>query len=178
MHKHFLLNGITTGFQLLPKGTDLKPTEIHNYFSSLNSGAKDKVEATLLDELASGNYLISDTKPRIVSASGAVPKPDSEELLRLIHDCSMPAGLGVLHSEKWETYWFWSSISIPIVTCVPLSIANAGGSRQGTAKSKLKDIIYECMKTETAAISESEKDSYVLDMIALIRTMSGIPESK
>ena len=80
---------------------------MHNYFSSLNAGAKDKVEATLLDELASGNYLISDTKPRIVSALGAVPKPDSEEL-RLIHDCSMPSGLGVnsyieIEKQKFQT---------------------------------------------------------------------------
>ena len=41
-----------------------------------------------------GNYVISTSKPTIVSALGAVPKSNSDEL-RLIHDCSMPKGQGV-----------------------------------------------------------------------------------
>ena len=37
-----------------------------------------------------GNYVIARTKPSIVSALGAIPKPNSENI-RLIHDCSRPA---------------------------------------------------------------------------------------
>eukprot|EP00111_Clytia_hemisphaerica_P008204 TCONS_00023895-protein len=65
-----------------------------NYNSAIDQGSKAKVEATILGELAAGNYIIATEKPVIVSALGAVQKPDSEDL-RLIHDCSMPHGMGV-----------------------------------------------------------------------------------
>ena len=67
---------------------------MNNYASTTNPLAREKVEATLLEELQAGNYVVTSSKPRIVSALGAVPKPDSEDL-RLIHDCSMPPGKGV-----------------------------------------------------------------------------------
>ena len=54
----------------------------------------DKVEETLLEEIKAGNYVPVAGKPTIVSALGAVSKPDSDDL-RLIHDCPMPPGLGV-----------------------------------------------------------------------------------
>ena len=38
--------------------------------------------------------MVTQSKPTLVSALGAVPKPDSDEL-RLIHDCSMPPSKGV-----------------------------------------------------------------------------------
>ena len=82
------------GFQFLPNDADLRPAEMHDYFSTTDANTKDEVETTLLDELASGNYIISGTKPHIVSALGAVPKPGFEEL-QLIHGCYMPSGLGV-----------------------------------------------------------------------------------
>ena len=93
LDEDFMLDGIMHGFQLLPEEAELRPVEMHKYFCTPNANAKDKVETTLLNELASGNYIISGAKPRIVSAFGAVPKPDCEEL-QLIHDCSMPSGLG------------------------------------------------------------------------------------
>ena len=51
--------------------------------------------------------MVTDHKPVIVSALGAVPKPDSEEV-RLIHDCSQPAGKVLnddadLESFKYQT---------------------------------------------------------------------------
>ena len=78
-----------------------------NYTSAASPGAKEKVEATILEELAAGNYRIADCKPTIVSALGAVPKPDSEDL-RIIHDCSMPPGRGVnafidIEKQKFQT---------------------------------------------------------------------------
>ncbi|KAL9975581.1 hypothetical protein ACROYT_G012757 [Oculina patagonica] len=36
-----------------------------------------------------GNYIVTTAKPTIVSALGAIPKPDSDNI-RLIHDCSRP----------------------------------------------------------------------------------------
>ena len=47
-----------------------------------------------MEEIKSGNYVISSVKPTIISAIGAIPKPDSTEI-RIIHDCSMPKGRGV-----------------------------------------------------------------------------------
>eukprot|EP00112_Aurelia_sp_Birch-Aquarium-sp1_P001644 Seg1178.3 transcript_id=Seg1178.3/GoldUCD/mRNA.D3Y31 product="hypothetical protein" protein_id=Seg1178.3/GoldUCD/D3Y31 len=45
-------------------------------------------------ELEEGNYVISLSKPKIVSALVAVPKAHNDEL-RLIHDCSMLKSQGV-----------------------------------------------------------------------------------
>eukprot|EP00112_Aurelia_sp_Birch-Aquarium-sp1_P008872 Seg199.7 transcript_id=Seg199.7/GoldUCD/mRNA.D3Y31 product="hypothetical protein" protein_id=Seg199.7/GoldUCD/D3Y31 len=89
--KEFLLDGIINGFELIPADSPLSPAEMDNYSSSTKPEARDKVEQTLREEIAEGNYNITPTKPTIVSAISAVPKADSQEL-RLIHDCSMPAG--------------------------------------------------------------------------------------
>ena len=67
---------------------------MHNYNSAVNPQARQKVETAIKEELTAGNYVICSAKPTIVSALGAVPKPDSDEI-RLIHDCSMPPRLGV-----------------------------------------------------------------------------------
>ena len=95
------------GYQLLPIDAELKPAEMHNYFSTTNPDAADKVEETLLSEITAGNYKPVAGKPTIVSALGAVPKPDSNDL-RLIHDCSMPPKLGVnsyinIEKQKFQT---------------------------------------------------------------------------
>jgi len=92
--KEFLTDGLTYGFQLLPHDAKIQAAEMHNYHSVTNPTAKGKVEAIIREELVEGNYCITPFKPTIVSALGAVPKSDSSEL-RLIHDCSMPKGLGV-----------------------------------------------------------------------------------
>ena len=101
----FLLDGISNGFQLLPKEASL--AEQANYFSATAPHNRVKVEQTIREELQSGNYVISSVKPTIVSAIGAIPKPDSSEI-RLIHDCSMPKGKGVnsyisVDKHKYQT---------------------------------------------------------------------------
>jgi len=65
------------------------------------------VEQTILNEIAEGNYVISDAKPTIISALGTIPKPDYSEV-RLIHDCSRPTGQALndyitSHSFKFQT---------------------------------------------------------------------------
>ena len=92
--KEFLLDGITNGFQLILSDSTLTSTKMENYRSVTNSKAKVKVEQTIQEEIREGNYIISPTRPTIVSALAAVPKQDSDEL-RLIHDCSMPKGKGL-----------------------------------------------------------------------------------
>lgn len=67
---------------------------MENYKSATNPVNKPKVEETIRNEIMHGNYVISATKPRIISALGAIPKPESSEI-RLIHDCSRPHGQAV-----------------------------------------------------------------------------------
>ena len=88
------MEGISRGFQLLPADASIIPAEMENYTSATGPDSRDKVEAAILEELEAGNYIITHSKPSIISALGAVPKPDSDDI-RLIHDCSMPRGLGV-----------------------------------------------------------------------------------
>ena len=52
---------------------------------------REKVELQITEELKMGNYIITDHKPKIISAIGAIPKKDSDEI-RIIHDASRPVG--------------------------------------------------------------------------------------
>ena len=65
-----------------------------NCKSATNPVNRNKVEATIRDEIAQGNYVTSAVKPRIVRALGAILKPTPSEV-RLIHDCSRPHGQAV-----------------------------------------------------------------------------------
>ena len=89
--EEFLSDGITNGFQLLPVDTKLLPAEMNSYRSVTAAAVRDKVEYTLLQEIAIGNYVVSDVRPTIISAIGAVPRADSDKIC-LIHDCSQPKG--------------------------------------------------------------------------------------
>ena len=83
----FLRDGLVNGFQLVPADTVFLPAEMQNYKSATNSNVKDKVEQVILEEIESGNYVIINNQHTIVSAIGAVPKPDSDDV-RLMHDCA------------------------------------------------------------------------------------------
>ena len=87
--KEFLSDGIINGFQIY--SAKFKPAEMHNYASTTEPVVKGKVEQTLLEEIAEGNYIVVNEKPTIISALKAVPKPDSDEI-RLINDCRQPKG--------------------------------------------------------------------------------------
>lgn len=65
-----------------------------NYKSATNPVNWGRVEKTIRDEIAQGNYIISAVKPHIVNVLGAIPKPSSSET-QLIHDCSLPHGQAV-----------------------------------------------------------------------------------
>lgn len=79
---------------MAPSNTKYVHVDADNYKSATNAAIKQTVEKTIREEIAEGNYVITSTKPTIVSALGAIPKPDSPEV-RLIHDCSRPSGKGV-----------------------------------------------------------------------------------
>ena len=94
LYREFLLTGIVHGFQLVPANAYLQPAEMDYHRSATDLAVRDQVESTLLEEIAAGNYMVAMEKPIIVSALGAIPKPDSNEV-HLIHDCSQPEGKGL-----------------------------------------------------------------------------------
>lgn len=80
---------------------------MHNYKSATNPENRALVEQTILEEIKQGNYEITNQKPTVVSALGAIPKPNKNEI-RLIHDCSRPQGQAVndfisTNSFKFQT---------------------------------------------------------------------------
>ena len=99
-----MIDGIKHGFNILDEPHDnIVAAEVHNYKSATNNDIKDKVEQQIKSEIAQGNYVITQTKPTIISALGAIPKKDSNDV-RLIHDCSRPAGVSVNSYATCEHY--------------------------------------------------------------------------
>ena len=91
----------------MPADVCFQPAEMHNYRSVTGSAVRDKVEDTLLEEMACGNYKVVDHKPVIVSALNAIPKPGTGEI-RLIHDCSQPAGVALNDYAECESFKYQS----------------------------------------------------------------------
>ena len=59
---------------------------------------------------------------------------------------------------------------------VPLSICHPDGNRRTTEKSKLKDILFKGIPTRNINDNDS-KDAVVVDLVALLNTLVGIPET-
>ena len=83
------MTGPKDSFHIVSRDSDLRPAEVTNYKSATGDDVRDKVEKAIREEIDRGNYIIPTEKPTIVSALGAIPKPDNDKL-RLIHDCSRP----------------------------------------------------------------------------------------
>ena len=92
--KSFLLNGIKNGFDIIDDDVHVTPVLSKNHPSaSPSSPLFKKATEQVKKELASGNYIICNMPPKIVSPMAAIPKPDGD--VRLIHDCSRPVGQAV-----------------------------------------------------------------------------------
>jgi hypothetical protein len=93
--KDFILMGMEHGFNLLVNDEellgDVGPVECDNSASATCQENRRAVENQIVFEINMGNYEITSKKPRIVSALGCVPKPDSGDVC-LIHDASRPYG--------------------------------------------------------------------------------------
>ncbi len=89
--RDFLLRGIANGFDIIDPDAKVTALELNNHASALKES--NKVLTQIKEEVSLGNYQVTDTRPTIVSPLGAVPKPDGS--IRLIHDCSLPAGFAV-----------------------------------------------------------------------------------
>ena len=104
----FLLNGVTNGFRLI-NHFDFVPAECHNYSSALDPSVRDQVEAQIQTELVEGRYERVYVKPTIISALGAIKKPNGG--IRLIHDASRPPGLALNDYAEIERSQKFQSIN-------------------------------------------------------------------
>jgi len=89
--REFLLDGISRGFRITDQQSTFQRTTQENYSSATLHPNRAQVEKQILFEIDHGHYRLTNEPPTIVSALGAVPKPNSDQV-RLIHDCSRPAG--------------------------------------------------------------------------------------
>ena len=87
--RDYLLQGLTEGFRIISRDSELRHAEATNYKSATEHDVRDTVEKTIREEIQQGNYIVTTEKPTKVSALGAIPKPDIDKV-RLIHDCSRP----------------------------------------------------------------------------------------
>ena len=101
----FLKDGISHGFKLAPPQSKFFPTEQDNHKSATNADAKLAVEQAICNEIAEGNYIVTNDRPVIISALGVIPKPDSTEV-HLIHDCSRPLGEGLNDYIQTQSFKF------------------------------------------------------------------------
>ena len=86
------MHGLKFGFNIIDEKLEssTQKAEVENYKSATCVENRGKVETQILEELAAGNYVVVNKKPKIVSALGAVYKPNGD--VRIIHDYSQPEG--------------------------------------------------------------------------------------
>ena len=90
LDEDFILDGIRQGFRLTTQGSNFEQVEMENYNSTICPQGAPLVNKQILTEVINRRYVITDTKPCIISALGAIPKDENK--IRLIHDCSRPLG--------------------------------------------------------------------------------------
>ena len=99
---------------LIDPNTQFTEVNMRNYKSATNPTIKLLVEKTIRDEIQQGNHVITITKPTVVSASGAILKPNSS-VVRLIHDCSRPYGHAVnefISTRYFKFHWLDDAIKL------------------------------------------------------------------
>jgi hypothetical protein len=87
--REFIMDGVMNGFRLVDIGSEPLEADCDNCKSAA-SVSKDLVQEQIQVELDSGRYVITEVKPTVVSALGAIPKSSTK--VRLIHDLSRPYG--------------------------------------------------------------------------------------
>lgn len=87
--RNYILHGVRYGFRITNSVYTGKPEHLDNYKSATAGINAQLVETQILEELWNGRYVITHSKPTLISALGALPKPTPGKV-RLIHDCSRP----------------------------------------------------------------------------------------
>ena len=73
------------GFHLIPPETIVTLAPVTNYHSTTSTEVGDKVERQTREEIQQGNYVATKVKPAIVSALGAIPKPNTDRFRLILH---------------------------------------------------------------------------------------------
>ena len=66
--RDYLLQGLTEGFRIISRDSELRHAEATNYNSATEHDVRDTVEKTIREEIQQGNYIVTTEKPTIVSA--------------------------------------------------------------------------------------------------------------
>lgn len=90
------MHGLQYGFDIIEPDSRLTEVFVQNHKSALDPVNRYRMDELILEEIQAGNYIVTDEKPKIVSALAAIPKSDMD--IRPIHDCSIPAERGCLNS--------------------------------------------------------------------------------
>lgn len=98
--RSFLLEGVSEGFNIVD-AFDFVPAEVDNYISATCPENREVVESCITNEITEGRYVVVSTPPTVISALGAVPKPDGG--VRLIHDGSRPLGKALNDYAQLDT---------------------------------------------------------------------------
>ena len=89
--REYLLKGIKSGFRITTGEYSGETVFQQNYRSATCPENVRAVEEQIKTELENGRYVQCATPSPLVSALGAIPKPERGKI-RLIHDCSRPHG--------------------------------------------------------------------------------------
>ena len=92
----FILQGIENGFDIVDPSAVPEIVEIDNNISAQPySKLYDQATTQIISEIEQGNYEIctQNNKPAIISPLSVIEKPQGG--VRIIHDCSQPAGLSM-----------------------------------------------------------------------------------
>lgn len=90
----YIINGIQHGFFITKENSHPVPAKCSNYSSATCHDNIQRVEHQIQNELYLGRYHVCPETPTLVSAIGAIPKPDSSDL-RIIQDFSRQPGRSV-----------------------------------------------------------------------------------
>lgn len=124
----FLLDGLTNGFRIVDKNSDIHKAEMKNHRSTCEY--REAVEKELRDQIQQGHYVVATEPPLIVSPLAAIPKDDDSDKVRIIHDGSRPFGAAMndyatLHSERFQTIADACKIAKPGYWCAKLDLKAA-----------------------------------------------------
>ena len=64
--RDYLLKGLTEGFRIISRDSELRHAEVTNYKSATGHDVRDKVERARREEIQLGNYIITTAKPKPV----------------------------------------------------------------------------------------------------------------
>lgn len=98
---NFILLGVKEGFRITNRTVGPDEVYVDNYQSAMDRTSRDLVEKQILEEIANGRYIVCREPRKIVSALGAIPKPEPGKI-RLIHNCSRPLGSAVNDYASYE----------------------------------------------------------------------------